>query len=100
MQNMRTNSSIKKIQLFVPETSSILNKNTGFFHGFSMDFVASRGYKTHMLGNIKLVGGLLARGMLAAKAWTKFKKHQRGPADVSPKNMFGNKQSHRWLRGI
>lgn len=24
-------------------------------------------YKTHMLGNIKLVGGLLARGMLAAK---------------------------------
>ena len=27
-----------------------------------------RGYKTHMLGNIKLVGGLLARGMLAAKA--------------------------------
>ena len=28
----------------------------------------NRGYKTHMLGNIKLVGGLLARGMLAAKA--------------------------------
>lgn len=29
--------------------------------------VAEVSYKTHMLGNIKLVGGLLARGMLAAK---------------------------------
>ncbi|CAK9048938.1 unnamed protein product [Durusdinium trenchii] len=29
--------------------------------------IAEVSYKTHMLGNIKLVGGLLARGMLAAK---------------------------------
>ena len=35
-----------------------------YFHIFS---ITSWGYKTHMLGNIKLVGGLLARGMLAAK---------------------------------
>lgn len=28
---------------------------------------AEVGYKTHMLGNIKLVGGLLSRGMLASK---------------------------------
>ncbi|CAK9077025.1 unnamed protein product [Durusdinium trenchii] len=28
---------------------------------------AEMSYKTHMLGNIKLVGGLLARGMLASK---------------------------------
>ena len=35
----------------------------------------NRGYKTHMLGNIKLVGGLLARGMLAAKARFFFSKN-------------------------
>ena len=40
--------------------------------GFVCDPVPQypRGYKTHMLGNIKLVGGLLSRGMLASKAPT------------------------------